>query len=592
MLNRKKIYRTLWSLISKRRKIQFGVLLLLMVISSFAEVVSIGAVIPFLAVLLSPDTLFSNSHLQPFIVFFGYTQPSQLITPLTIIFISAIIFANSLRLLLLWISTRLSYAVGSDISVDIYKRTLYQPYLVHCTRNSSEVISGITSKSDLVIFQVITPLTIIVNSTIVIIAILSALIALNPNVAILTIIIFGTIYTLILLYKKKRIKIDSVTIADESSNRIKALQEGLGGIRDVLINATQPTYFKIYRNSDLSLRRAQVNVSFTSGAPRFVVEAIGMILITLVAYSLSKGVNGISSAMPTLGAIALGAQRLLPIVQACYSSITSIRGGERTVQDAIELLSQPLPETKDMHNNNKLPFDESINLKKIDFRYNKTLPNVLTNISLKIQKNSRVGFVGPTGTGKSTLLDLVMGLLEPSKGAIEIDGEKLTKENMHLWQARISHVPQFIYLSDTSIEENIAFGIERDKIDFERVKKAAKDAQIAETIESLDKKYQTRVGESGVQLSGGQRQRIGIARALYKNSDVIIFDEATSSLDNKTERSVMNAIEGLSNKLTILIIAHRITTLKGCNQIIELIDGGIRQVDSYEELLSNYDNAN
>jgi len=204
---------------------------------------------------------------------------------------------------------------------------------------------------------------------------------------------------------------------------------------------------------------------------------------------------------------------------------------------------------------------------------------------LTIKKGDRVGFVGPTGSGKSTLLDIVMGLLQPTDGAIQIDNQLITPDNQHLWQKHIGHVPQSIYLSDSSIEENIAFGVPKERIDFKRVKQAAEQAQIKDMIESLPQGYKTFVGEGGVRLSGGQRQRIGIARALYKRIDVIIFDEATSALDNETEEVVMNAIENLSKKLTILIIAHRLTTLKNCSYIVKLKDGAIKDIGSYQEMI-------
>ena len=216
---------------------------------------------------------------------------------------------------------------------------------------------------------------------------------------------------------------------------------------------------------------------------------------------------------------------------------------------------------------------------------NKT-PLVLNNLNLTIQKGSRIGFIGVTGSGKSTLLDIIMGLLQPTEGTIEIDALPLTTSNNRAWQAHIAHVPQAIFLADSTIEDNIAFGVPKDKIDKTRVKQAARQAQVADIIESWPKKYQTYVGERGIRLSGGQRQRIGIARALYKQADVIIFDEATSALDNETEQAVMHAIESLGDNLTILIIAHRLTTLKKCTQIVEMGDGGIKRIGSYEDIVS------
>jgi len=232
-----------------------------------------------------------------------------------------------------------------------------------------------------------------------------------------------------------------------------------------------------------------------------------------------------------------------------------------------------------------LPFSKRISLRQLAFRYGPDSPCVIKDLNFTIDKGSRVGFIGVTGSGKSTLLDIVMGLLEPTLGTLEVDGTPVTPINNRAWQRHIAHVPQAIFLADSTIEENIAFGVPKDQIDFARVLKAAQQAQIDETIETWEKQYQTVIGERGIRLSGGQRQRIGIARALYKEADVIIFDEATSALDNETERSVMQAIEGLSRDLTVLIIAHRLTTLKGCTQIVELGGGAIKLIGTYEEIV-------
>ena len=320
-------------------------------------------------------------------------------------------------------------------------------------------------------------------------------------------------------------------------------------------------------------------------SPRYALEALGMLLISALAYMLALQPNGIAKAIPVLGVLALGAQRLLPILQLAYSSLSTIQGGQASLKDALELLEQPLPEYADQPPVRPLMFRKQIELKNLSFRYTEQTPLVLNNLNLEISKGSRTGFIGVTGSGKSTLLDVVMGLLQPTDGALEIDGQSITSANNRAWQAHIAHVPQAIYLSDSTIEENIAFGIPKGNIDHNRVKQAAQQAQIAHIIESWPKKYNTYVGERGIRLSGGQRQRIGIARALYKQADVIIFDEATSALDNDTEQAVMEAIESLGNELTILIIAHRLTTLKNCTQVVEIGEEGIKRIGTYTDIV-------
>ena len=559
----------LWHHISPRRRRQFAFLLILMFVASFAEIMSIGAVLPFLGVLTSPGRIFEHPSAQPLIHALGLTAPDQLLWPLTLVFAAAAFCAGAMRLLVLWVSTRLSYATGADLSISIYRRTLYQPYEVHIARNSSEIINGISNKTASVIGTVTTVLNLLASSAL-LVAILIALLSLEPVVALSAFVGLSLIYGIIVLVTKNRLMVNSQIVARETTNAIRFLQEGLGGIRDVLIDGSQSTHCEIYRSADLPLYRARGSCSFIGASPRYGLEALGMILIAVLAYRLAQQPDGLAKAVPVLGALALGAQRLLPILQQVYVGWTSIQGGRASLQDALDLLDQPLPFYADQPPAAPLPFRHDIRLKSLSFRYGNEAPWVLRRFDLTIAKGSRVGFVGTTGSGKSTLLDIVMGLLQPTEGAMEIDGQLISVANTRAWQRHIAHVPQAIFLSDSTIEENIAFGVPKNQIDRERVRKAARQAQIAETIESWAEQYQTIVGERGVRLSGGQRQRIGIARALYKQADVIIFDEATSALDSETEEAVMQAIDGLSNELTILIIAHRLSTLKNCTQIIEV----------------------
>jgi ATP-binding cassette subfamily B protein len=576
----------LWQHISPRRRWQLGCLLVLMVGASFAEIVSIGVVLPFLAVLTAPSRIFALPAAQPFINVLGITTAEQLLLPLTIAFGLAALMAGALRLLLLWSSTRLSFAVGADISNNIYRRTLYQPYAVHVARNSSEVIGGISNKANGVIYGIIVPILTLISSAIMLTAILIALLYVDPVIAMLAFGGFGLIYAVIIRLTRKRLLRDSQCIARETTNVIKSLQEGLGGIRDVLIDGSQAAYCQAYRNADNPLRRAQGSNMFINLSPRYGMEALGMILIASLAYTLTQQSDGLTRVIPILGALALGAQRLLPVLQMAYSAWAGIQGGQASLQDTLELLDQPLPDYADQAQATPLIFKKQIALNKLSFRYHITMPWVLRSVDLTLVKGSRVGFIGTTGSGKSTLLDILMGLLEPSEGCLEVDGQAITAVNGRNWQAHIAHVPQAIFLADSTIEENIAFGVPKEKIDHQRVRQAASQAQISDIIESWPKQYQTFVGERGIRLSGGQRQRIGIARALYKQADVIIFDEATSALDNETEEAVMQAIESLSKELTILIIAHRLTTLKSCTQIVELGESKIKRIGSYQQIVS------
>lgn len=560
-------------------------MLVLMILTSLTDILSMGAVLPFLGALTAPDRVFEHPAAQPIIHALGIRSADKLLLPFTIAFGLAAIAAGVIRLLLLWSSTRLSFATGADLSMSIYRRTLFQQYAVHIARNSSEVIAGISSKTGTVIGTINNILN-LVSSGFTLTAILFALLFIDPMVALMTLAGFSLIYAAIIRLTRKRLLTNSQRIARESTQVIKVLQEGLGGIRDVLIDGSQAVYCQVYLNADSPLRRAQSNSSFIGGSPRYVMEALGMVLIAALAYSLAEQPDGIAKAIPVMGALALGAQRLLPMLQQAYGAWSSIQGTQASLQDALELLDQPLPDYADQAAAEPLGFKREIVLNQLSFRYSPHAQWVLKNINLTITKGSRVGFIGATGSGKSTLLDIVMGLLKPTEGALEIDGQPIMTTNHRAWQAHIAHVPQAIFLADTTIEENIAFGVPKDQIDRERVRQAARQAQIADLIEVWPQQYQTLVGERGVRLSGGQRQRIGIARALYKQADVIIFDEATSALDSETEQALMQAIDGLSKDLTILIIAHRLTTLENCTQIVELANGGVLRTGSYKNIIN------
>ena len=579
------LVRRLFPHIEPKRRIQFGFLFPLMVFASFAEVVSLGAVLPFLGVLTAPERIFEHTLAQPLIQILNLTEPKQLLLPLTLAFAAAATFAGATRFSLLWAQTRFGHGIGADFSFRIYRHTLYQEYKTHVNRNSSEVIAGITFKANSLVNGVIMPLLNIFSSLLILITILGALIAIEPFMACAVLVGASFVYGVIIVFIRKQIKRDSDCISREQNQVLKALQEGLSGIRDVLIDGTQAIYCKIYRDADIPLRHSLANVQIISTGPRFVIEAIGMLMIAAIAFSLASRPDGISAAIPVLGAFALGAQRLLPVLQQIYASFSQLQAGKSPMRDALNLLEQPLPAHANTPVSTPIVFQECIKLNDVGFRYSKETPWVLQNLNLVISKGSRIGFIGPTGGGKSTLLDIVMGLLQPTSGALEIDGVAIEQENHRSWQMHIAHVPQAIFLADTSIAENIAFGIPIEKIDYELVRSAAAKAQIADTIENWESGYETKVGERGVRLSGGQRQRIGIARALYKQADVIVFDEATSALDSETELAVMRAIESLSTDLTILIVAHRLSTLINCDRLVELSNGSVSKYGSYAEVV-------
>ena len=563
----------LWLHLSSRRKRQCVILFGLTIFASLSEIVSIGAIFPFLGALLNPEKIYSNQHIQFLIEILHIQSSADLLLPLTITFASVALIAGGLRLLLIWSTTKLSFAMGADLSYTMYKNVLHQEYCLHLKKNSSETIDAIQNKTNTVIYLVLMPVLNLMSAFVLLVLVFTALFLVNPFITLITLMGFGSIYMVVIWTSRKRLVSNGRQISLKSMETLKALQEGLGSIRDILLDGNQAFHLKIFQKTDLQLRKAQASSTFIGVFPRNVVEVLGIVVLSMLAFSLSRSTTGIATAIPILGVAALGAQRLMPILQQSYNAWTNIRVGKDSLIGVLEILEKSLLNPNAPSGDEAtISFAETIELKDICFRYDEG-PWILNGANLKVKKGSRVGLIGKTGEGKSTLFDILMCLLEPVSGSVQIDSYPIDRKNKANWQKHIAHVPQAIYLADGTIAENIAFGIAPEEIDYRRVHDAASKAQLLPFIDGLTDKLETHVGERGVNLSGGQRQRIGIARALYKNADVIIFDEATSALDGSTESAVMEAIKNFGPELTIFIIAHRLTTLEMCEEIYRLDDG-------------------
>jgi ATP-binding cassette subfamily B protein len=578
-----KLLQRLWLHFGMRRKTQLFFLLCLMVFTSIAEIFNIASVMPFVGVIVAPEKIFNNPIIHPIAGTLGISDPNQLLLPVALLFAAIVLITNGLRLIVLWASTRLSSVIGSDLSLHAFRTTLYQPYISHVSRNSSEVSSSLGKVSIIVV--IINTIFTLIGSVIILIPILATIIYLDPLIAFIFFGGFGLIYLCIIFLTKKKLLSSGSLISESASKTTKLVQESLGGIRDILIDGTQEVYCKAFGVADREARLAQGVIQIISASPRFFMEAFGLILILVLAVYMMLYGDGVDTVIPVLATLGFAAQRLLPIIQNIYSAWTGIQGARPSLQDALDLLDQDLPDhALSSRTEGSISFDRLIRFEEVSFQYGERGSKVFSELNLSIPKGSKLGLIGKTGCGKSTLLDMLMGLINPDGGLIKIDEQVLSLKNQHLWQKHIAHVPQSIFLADATIAENIAFGVPRSNIDYARVSQAIQMAQLSDVINSWPSKYDTRIGERGVRLSGGQRQRIGIARALYKKAEVIIFDEATSALDGETESAVMEAIDKLDNTLTIIIIAHRLSTLKNCSTIIELGGGGILRSGSYSEM--------
>lgn len=580
----------LWRHLHSRRRRQLGLLGVLVGLSALFEVASLGALLPFLQVLVAPDQVLDIVPVRSVASMWGITTADQIVLPLAVLFGLVAVGAAVLRLAVLWSSSRLAHAISGDLGIEVYRRTLYQAYPVQIARNSSTVLAGITHTVSSASKMLVAQLN-LATDAVVLFGIASVLLAVHPLAASISGVVFGASYAVVYRTGRRRLILNGQIVVREQTSIIKVVQEGLGAIRDVLLDWSQPVYVDVYRRASAKLRRASGDSLFIIGAPRSVVEAVGIVLIVGLATWLSRTDGGLNAALPVLGVLALGAQRLLPVMQQAYNSWGTITFQTIPVSEMLDMLDQPLPPELHLPPRPPLQFNEEIRFENVQFRYSEDGPLVLDGLNLSIPRGVRIGIVGETGTGKSTLLDLLVGLLEPTSGSVAVDGLSIAGARLRSWQSAVAHVPQSIFLADSTIAENIAFGMPFEAIDMNRVRAAAADAQIADFVDSLPLGYSTVAGERGIRLSGGQRQRIGIARALHKRASVLVLDEATSALDNATERSVMDTVERLNRDLTIIVIAHRLTTMRRCDRIVELSSGRAVEYQSYEDMLARSPSA-
>ena len=567
----------LWFQLSRKRKKQLKILILIMVISSIAEILSLASVVPFLNVLTNPEALWNITIIKENASFFGLNNSNQLILPITIFFILAALLSGFIRIANIWLNGRLAAAIGSDLSCEAYRRSIYQKYKVHLNRNSSSLIASISKDTDRLIMQVLNPILQFITAAFIILGITLTLFIINWAVALVCGSVISFVYIFSSLNSKKLLKHLGERNVFLHRKNIKHIQESLNSIRDIILNSIQPTYIKSFSDAEKELRRTDAQEIFLTYYPRLLVEPIGLILISILAYIIFI-FGETEIIIPTLGALALGFMRLLPMAHRIYEGITLPQYGKASLSNIIYLLEQPIDKSDLNKSYKTFKLNEKIEFRDVDFSYKKDSNSVLSNLNFSIKKGDRVGIIGETGSGKSTLMDLIIGLIIPKSGNILIDGKLLHDKSNNLlqsWKSSIMHVPQNIYLIDSSIAENIAFGESSEKVNFKKIKYAAKKAEIHQFIENLPEGYKTSVGENGVRLSGGQKQRIGIARALYNDVSVMVLDEATSSLDAKTETLIIDSIEKMNKEITIIMIAHRLTSLKNCNRILEVKKGKV-----------------
>ena len=559
--------------ISFKRKTHLLYLLFLILASAASEIVTLGSIFPFLSILINPAYLIDNKYILFLFPHIRTLSHHNLILLLAIFLSVAAILSGILRLSLAWATSNLSLSIGRDLSLAVYRQTLYQNYEIHLKRNSSVIIDTIVNKINQttgVVFSLLNFFSALIS----LIFILISLLFIKTNVLIFVLFIFGLTYFFIINIIKNKVRKYGEIIALNSSGIIKSLQESLGNIKDIILDQNYNYYIKRYEDSDRKIKKARANTYFLSIVPRYALETFAMVIFSAFIFLYIKLENdNINAIIPTIGLLALAAQRLLPILQQLYQSFIVTISNEFSARETLKLLNNSYNHIKIsrrlLKNYSSFKFNR-IDLINIDYFYSYKKSPVIQSLNLTIKRGDIVGIVGPSGVGKSTLLNILMGLLKPKGGIIRLNNIDINDKNRFLLQSMISHVPQDIYLSDSSIRENIALGVELVDINDNLVKKIAEISQLSKFIERLPLKFDTLVGERGAQLSGGQLQRIGIARALYKQNEILILDEATNALDSVTEDRLLKSINSNYKHLTLIIISHRQKTLKYCNKIFDL----------------------
>jgi len=573
----------IFSFITSSHKKKLFILLVLMVFSSFLEVISIGALFPMLTALTSPEKL---NHLFMVEDIFGRMTQDQAILSMSLLFVFAFSLAAIVRMTLLYIQINLSMAIGVDLCTKVYNFTINSSYEDIIQKSSSVLISNSQKARDLV-STLIQPTLIIISSSILCFVIVFGMFLLSPAVTLLTLFFYVLLYILIFYGVRKKLSHNAVSYADQMVRSNQLMQEGIGGIREVKLNAHEGTYVELFQSGLSKMQEAAAGNALISQMPRFFIETVSVCILAVSIAVLSSNNISFVDIIPILGVIALAAQRMLPVFQQAYAAVSSIQGSLKSTQDVIYVLKSSSEADQRVVPKTKFSFVDEIEFVNVSYTYPARGSETLKEINLVLRKGEHIGVVGPSGSGKSTLIDVLMGLLEPTTGSVLVDKIPLSQLNYVGWQSLIAHVSQDIFISQATLIENIAFGRFGTEIDRARAIRCAELAGLEASIDLLPLTYETPLGERGINLSGGQRQRIGIARALYKEAELIVLDEATSSLDNDTESKIISEIYSTFSDKTIISIAHRLSSLKNCDRIITVENGYIESIYDYKSLINN-----
>ncbi len=578
-----KIYKDLLSIFEKKHLSRFFVLIFLMIVGAIMETFGISLIIPLVGTLLSDEFILPN-QLTSIIPALKEISKEQMIFASISFFIFFYLIKSIYLGFLVYIQSKYIYSVQRHVSTSLYKTYLYQPYSFHLNRNSGEIISNTITESMQFALGFVSPLIYIITDILIIFFISALLFYVEPLGALSVMILFSIGSYFLYFLSKNRSAIWGEKRQENEAKRIKSAQQGLSGIKEVKLHGFEEIFAEFFsKSTSVSLNSAMKQTTL-QGMPKIFFELLTVIAISLLIFVLYNSGTSSTQLISTLGIFALAAFKLLPSVARLVTNIQALRFANPVINKIKNELGLE-PKQVLFTSNNNLIIEKELTLKDISFQYDKSENYALDNINLSILSGQSIGIIGSSGAGKSTLVDIILGLLRPHKGKMLVDGKEINSENIQMWQKNIGYVSQSIYILDDSFKNNIAFGIPKDEIDDEKINNATKLAQLETFINELPEGLNTFAGEQGVRISGGQLQRIGIARALYNNPSILVFDEATSALDNETEKSVMDSITNLQGNKTIIIIAHRLTTVKDCDIIIELDKGSIIKKGTPREML-------
>jgi HlyD family secretion protein len=578
----------LFQLLSKKSKIRFYRLQLLIVFMTLLEICGVASMAPFMALVGDLDVLDGNTQIAKLYQNIGISSKEDFLFIIGMSVFCIMTLAACISIFTIWRLSLFASEIGVEISDRLYIYYLNESYLFHTLRNSAQLTKQISTEAGRMAILVVSPLLQIGAKLVFTTFMCIAIFLYNPQIAITIMLFFTISYWTIFKLVRPFLEKNGREISKQLQARFNLMSDGFGGIKDILLLNRKKYYEDKFLSSGKIFARSQGTNQAFSLIPKYIMELLAFgVIIILILFLIKTYKGDLSEILPILTVYSLAGFKLLPAFQNIYANFSHIKGNIASFEEISSDLekSYMVNSSKDVSSNKKIDFHKSLEFKDISFSYPGKHEQIFNNFSLKIPKNNVIGIVGPSGSGKSTFIDILLGLIKPDEGEILIDGNCIDKKNIRSWQNIIGFVPQSVYLLDGSIMENIAIGIPKKEIDEEKIMNAIEKANLLELIQSYDDGIHSQVGERGIQLSGGQRQRISIARALYEDAEVLVFDEATSALDGMTEQLVMKAVNDFSGTKTIIMVAHRLTTVENCDIIYFIENGSVQDSGTYKDLI-------